>query len=120
MALPRDLQSSRSGQFLGETESGTADQRGHQRRLVLGLEEVEMAAALVGRGWVSVGDLVDPPGRVGQYVTLHHLRDQDEASLCELVDLLIGQHVINVEGRYPKQQRDSRVMRRPRRVSTGL
>jgi hypothetical protein len=108
---PRDLQGSRSGQVLGETEGGAVGQRRHQRRLILGLEEVEVAAALVGGGWISGDDLVDPPGRLSQYVALHHLRNQDEAPLGELVDLLIGQHVTNVEAQYSWQQKDFGEMR---------
>jgi len=63
------------------------------------LKEVEVIAALVGGGRINGNNLVDPPGRLGQYVALHHLRNQDEALLGELVDLLIGQHVNNVGGR---------------------
>ncbi len=61
---------------------------------------------LVSGRWISCNDLIDPPGRPGQHTAPYDLRNQNEASLGELVDLLIGQHSINVEGRHPWRQRD--------------
>jgi hypothetical protein len=65
-----------------------------------------VVAVLVGGGCISRNDLIDPLGRPGQHAALHHLRNQNEAPLGELVDLLTGQHAINVEGRHPWRQRD--------------
>ena len=65
-----------------------------------------MTAVFVRGGWISGNDLVDPLGRRSQYTVLYNLRDQDEAPLGELGDLLISQHAINVEERYGDQQRD--------------
>jgi hypothetical protein len=58
----------------------------------------------------TLPSLVDPPGRLGQYVARHHLRNQDEAPLGELVDLPVGQHVINVGGRHPHAYLADRVL----------
>ena len=63
---------------------------------------------LVSGGRISRDDLIDPLGRPGQHTARHDLRNQNEAALGELVDLLIGQHAINVEGRHPWRQRDFR------------